>query len=275
MSDTSSFGYGQQDPNDSAAEFNAISFLVRQMIARIETMKLVKVAAVKSNGEVAAAGTVDVIPLVSQLDGAGNAVPHGTVYGLPWSRVQGGLNAVICDPAVGDIGYVVVADRDISSVKATQKASTPGSRRQFNLADGVYAGGALNVTPTQYIVFTATGIRIVDKNGNSVAFSDTGLTLTDLSGNVVSTTSSGIALTPKGGQPVTVNGSLIVTGNLQLEGNIESQTGGIYAGDLKTSGNIIARVGASQVGLATHTHTQGNDSHGDTEVPTNAPTAGS
>jgi phage gp45-like len=46
-------------------------------------------------------------------------------------------------------------------------------------------------------------------------------------------------------------------------------------GDLHVTGAVIAGYGgADQVGLQTHGHKQGNDSHGDTEVPTDAPTAG-
>jgi hypothetical protein len=178
-------GYGQQDPNDGSSDLGAIAFIVRQMMAKMSTMKLVQVKAVHGGG-VAAAGTVDVIPLVSQVDGNGYGTPHGTVPGLPWSRVQGGKNAVICDPQAGDIGYVVAADRDTSIVKSTQAAALPGSRRRFNIADGVYAGACLNAgAPNQYLIFTATGIQIVDLNGNSVTMGPSGMTLADLNGNQI------------------------------------------------------------------------------------------
>jgi phage gp45-like len=49
----------------------------------------------------------------------------------------------------------------------------------------------------------------------------------------------------------------------------------LVTGDLHVTGAIIAGFGGvDQVGVQTHTHKQGNDSHGDTEVPTDAPTAG-
>lgn len=273
--DQNSFGYGQMDPTDAGDEFNKISFLVRQRIALLDTMKLVKIVAVHSEGEVAAAGTVDVQPLVSMIDGGGNVTAQGTVNGIPWSRAQGGKNAVICDPQVGDIGYVAVSDRDISGVKTAKKPSPPGSRRQFNVADGVYAGGCLNVAPEQYLVFTATGVRLVDKSGNSVAMTADGMTLTDSKGNVVAMAAGGIAITPASGNPCTVNGPLVVNGNLQISGTIQNVGGATYAGDIKTTGDVVAKFGVSSVTLSTHVHAQGNDSHGDTEVPTNAPTGGS
>ena len=86
-------GYGQQIPEDSNSLLSGVAFLVRQMLAQMDTMKLVQVVAVYGGaGAIAAAGTVDVLLLVNQIDGATppNSTPSGTVYGIPWSRVAGG-----------------------------------------------------------------------------------------------------------------------------------------------------------------------------------------
>lgn len=178
-------GYGQQTFDDSASELNAVARIVRQMIEQMSTMKLVKVVAVTGGGAGQPAGTVDVQPLVSQVDGNGYGTPHGVVPGLPWSRLQGGNSAVICDPMVGDLGYVVAADRDTSKVRASLGPALPGTRRKYDIADGVYAGGCLNSAPGQYLIFTSTGIRMVDVNGNSVSMGPTGMTLADVNGNQV------------------------------------------------------------------------------------------
>jgi uncharacterized protein involved in type VI secretion and phage assembly len=56
---------------------------------------------------------------------------------------------------------------------------------------------------------------------------------------------------------------------------IFSQGQWTHTGDFQATGAIHAGWNTGdQVGLQSHTHTQGNDSHGDGEVPTNAPTAG-
>lgn len=211
-------GNGYQLPYDSSSEELRIAFMVRRMVDKLDTMKLVKVTNVRTGGggAVAGTGTVDVQLLVSQLDGATppNPTPRGIVTNIPWSRVAGGKNAIICDPAVGDIGFVVAADRDISLVKKTFGQSNPGSRRKFSISDGIYVSMALNVTPTQYLVFTSSGIRIVDANGN-----------------VVNMTSSGIAITPAGGT-FTVNGKIMATGDI-IAGTISLQnhlTTGVQSG---------------------------------------------
>lgn len=195
------FGYGQQTPWSSTHEFNVISFIIKQMIAQLETTKLVKVVAVHSKGDVAVPPTVDVLPLVNQVDGFGNAVKHGKVFGLPVWRMQGGVCALILDPAVGDVGYVVSADRDISAVKANPGAQvTPASFRQFDLADGIYVGGLLNAAPTCYVLMKQDG----------------SLKIADGFGNVLQTSASGFALT----------GPLNVTGPITATGNITAGQGG-------------------------------------------------
>lgn len=221
------FGYGQQEPYDSTSSFNTISFIIRQMIAKMSTMKLVKVVKVHGNGAVAAAGTVDVMPLVNQIDGNGNSTPHGVVYGIPWWRLQGGANAVICDPEVGDIGYVDVADRDSSSVVRTKTQANPGSLRRYDLADGIYVGGCLNPVPKQYIQFTDTGINIVDTNGNQLQFGPTG---------------------------ITVIGNLIVQNNLQLGGNVQAVDGSTYAGNIHISGTVTADTNVVGGGKSLNSH---------------------
>lgn len=176
------FGYGQLDPWDLNSEFSAISFIVQQMMVRMSTMKLVRVEAVHlGQGDPPAPATVDVLPLVNQIDGNNNATPHGTVYGIPCFRLQGGAFSVVIDPVVGDVGFVVCADRDISSVKANggSKASNPGSFRKFDLADGVYVGGCLNAAPTSYIRVKSDGnLKIVTPGGNVLETSSLGFAIT-------------------------------------------------------------------------------------------------
>jgi len=74
---------------------------------------------------------------------------------------------------------------------------------------------------------------------------------------------------------LTNDGNAVLKGNLIVEGNISTAAGTGGVGNLTAVGGVIAGYGgADQVGLQTHTHNQGNDSHGDAEVPTNAPNAG-
>lgn len=229
-SDQGSVGASQQGPNDSSSEYSKVVFAVRQLIAQIETMMPVQVTAVHAGGgSPPAAGTVDVQLLVSQLDGNNNAVPHGIVYGLPYFRAQGGVWAIILDPAKDDFGYIISAARDISSVKANPGIQTPGSLRKYSYSDGIYVGGCLNTVPAATLWLKPDGTWV----------------LTDKPGNVLQGNSNGITATPASGKP------FIVNGNLQVTGSIIADDGG---GD--------------QVNLMTHTHSGVQTGGGTSGPPT-------
>lgn len=150
-----------QTPADVASEYAALQFVISQILGRVQTAALVRVLAVTNDGGASAAGSVDVQPLVNQMTGDRQAVPHGTLHKVPYLRIQGGANAVIMDPQVGDIGVCVFCSRDISAVKTAKGPANPGSFRTFDFADGLYLGGFLNGVPTQYVQFNTDGITLV------------------------------------------------------------------------------------------------------------------
>lgn len=152
-------------PSIAWGEYNKVAFAIEQALAHVQTALPVKIVACTNNGGVSPVGFVDAIPLVHQTDANGNTVPHATIYNLPYCRIQGGANAVIIDPQVGDIGVAVFASRDISKVKNAKKASPPGSMRKYSFSDGMYIAGAMNGTPTQYIRFSSAGIEIHSPTG--------------------------------------------------------------------------------------------------------------
>jgi hypothetical protein len=164
-----------------SSSFNAMVSVIRAITAGQASGALVKVLAVHGGG-VGAPPSVDVQPMVNQIDGFGQQTPHGKISGLPCFRLQGGGGAVILDPVVGDIGVAVICDRDISTVKATGKISGPGSYRQNDWADGCYFGSFLGGTPTNYVAITPSGINIVTTG--TITISATNATL-DASGNLM------------------------------------------------------------------------------------------
>lgn len=151
---------GHATPNSTRGEFNNIAFVVQQMLAKMQTATLVRVEKCSNAGGLSPVGFVDVTPLVNQLDGQGQPTPHVTIYNMPYFRLQGGANAVIIDPQPGDLGICVFASRDITKVKSTKKQANPGSFRKYDFADGLYIGGVLNGTPTQYIQFSQAGVKV-------------------------------------------------------------------------------------------------------------------
>lgn len=160
-----------QKDSDVATDYAALRFVITSFISRIATALPVRVVSCTNSGSLSAFGFVDVQPLVTQMSGASEAVPHGKLFQLPYLRVQGGKNAVIMDPEPGDIGIAVFGSRDISALKSADGVAqargarnlglTPASGRQFNMADGMYLGGVLNAEPEQYVRFSGEGIEVV------------------------------------------------------------------------------------------------------------------
>lgn len=159
MSDAADGYAGFASASDRGADINPQALLIKRLLAQTHTAMPVKVLAVQT-GDIGPSGTVDVLPLVNQVDGAGQATPHGTVHGLPYFRVAAGASAVILDPVVGDIGLAVFASRDVSAVKATRDQANPGSFRRNSMADGFYFGGFMTQAPTQYVRLGSDGITL-------------------------------------------------------------------------------------------------------------------
>lgn len=167
--------YGAWKLTTDLTPLNQEMYLIERMLARVNVATLVKVVAVHPGAD-NAAGTVDVLPLVDMVDGAGAPTRHTTVYGLPYAQLQGGGYAFVCQPVAGDIGVCLFADSDISSVKSALKEATPGSQRKFSMSDGIYLMG-WNPTsaPSKYVKVDGAGVHVV---GN-----------TDVTGSVDSDTS--------------------------------------------------------------------------------------
>ena len=231
---------GYQQPDSFGAPYNAHRFTVNSLIALIRTGTPCQVVKVTNNGEVSPVGYVDLQPLVNQVSGSGLSQSEGIITGIPYFRLQGGLNAIIADPKVGDKGYCCFADKDTSSVKKNKVQSNPGSARKFDVSDGWFFPGFINGAPTQYWRFYDGGIDIKSTGK---------FTVTDGAGSV-------IVMNGDGTGTMTFASGLTINANIQVNGAVVATGEGTFNG-----GHTVSQ----------HTHTQGNDSHGDTEVPTNKP----
>ena len=227
-------------PSSTWGEFNNMAFMVQQALGKMQTATLVRIESCTNAGGLSPVGYVDVTPLVNQLDGQGNPTPHVTIYNVPYFRLQGGANGIIIDPQKGDIGVAVFASRDISQVKTTKMQGNPGSHRQYSFADGMYLGGMLNGTPTQYIQFSTAGIRIHSPTRVKIDAPDV---LIEAQTVEINASTSTTVTTPT----FTVNGDTVLNGTVQ-------QTGGgaaHFTGTLTADADVVAN------GVSLHNHVHG------------------
>ena len=166
---------GQKKPNTAASGYNSLQFMAQQAIRnQVHTAIPVLVQAVDGL-------FVDVLPLVSNVDGFGETVEPTTIFHLPVFRYHAGVAAFIVDPVVGDIGLAVFAQADSSNVQeGTSTPQQPGSFRRFSQSDGFYFGGFHKSAPSVFIeVKQDSTIQIVAPTSVTVTSPQV-----DFSGNV-------------------------------------------------------------------------------------------
>jgi hypothetical protein len=231
---------GQADETTGSDAFNAQSFLVNQILQQKWTVCVVQVKSVTGGGPTSTPPTVSVQPLVNQVDGQGQATPHGVINGVPVVRMQGGNGAVVVDPLEGDIGIMLVASRDISAVKNTQAQANPGSSRTFDPADGIYLGGILNKTPGPYFQITKDQIVGQFNQGNGFTINAEGINFQGVNMSIKAS-SSGLALTA-GSASITVNnnGSIALVGtDITLNGKVwDTHTHAVSTAPGETGGPV-------------------------------------
>lgn len=134
-------------------------FVIEQLMNGMATATVVEVVNAGDK-------TVDVRPLVNQIDGSGKGFPHGVIHGIPWTALIGGNSAILVAPKKGDKGLAVFCHNDISTVKASGDQANPGSLRRYSWSDGIYVGGLplINASPIQFI-------RVSDENGIEITSS--------------------------------------------------------------------------------------------------------
>ena len=157
-------------------------YIIESLISNIHTMIPVKILSVAVPADtLAPIGRCEVQPLVQQIDGSNNTYDLGKIINVPYLRVQGGSNAIVIDPQVGDVGLCGFCERDISIVKRTGTLSAPDNRRRYDINSAVYMFTMMSGTPTQYIHFKSSGIDIKttgDLNINGLIIKSDGTLIT-------------------------------------------------------------------------------------------------
>lgn len=201
--------------NSSASEYNALSFMMEQMInSSVNTAIPVRVDSCTKPGSNGAAGYVSATPLVMQRGADGQGLAPVSLPQLPFFRLQCGEAAIVMDPQPGDIGLAVFCQQDTSNVgEGTSEPVQAGSFRSFDMSDGFYLGGFYGKTPTTFAEFDPANQQITIKNPENT------ITL-DKSGNVAVTASAKVTLTAP---------------TIELDGTVRS-SGTIYAPQFERGG---------------------------------------
>lgn len=135
----------------------SMAYAFEMLMSGYYFIEIVMVMSVRGEDETL---VVDVLPLLSRQDRNGAPIKNSVIYDIPVFRLQSGNKAVVIDPTPGDIGQIIINDRDTTLVRANRKESPPGSSRKHSKSDATYMGGVLNAKPTEFVKFTGSGINI-------------------------------------------------------------------------------------------------------------------
>lgn len=205
--------------NSGASEFNAISFLVEQMIkGMVNTAIPVRVDSCTKPGVGGAAGYVSATPLVQQRGADGKALQPVSLPQLPYYRVQAGTAAVVLDPQPGDIGLAVFSQQDASNVKeGTSEPVQAGSFRCFDMSDGFYCCSVLGAgAPETYVYLDPEKGEVTVKAPTKIMLDAPTI---ELKGALQMGNASGDA----SGGTITLTGNIQATGSANFQGNIRSE----------------------------------------------------
>lgn len=140
-------GVGSQNANTALSFINELDFFVDGKILEINTIKVCQITQV--NGD-----TVNVKPLVLNLDGDKKPIEATELKELPFIRQQGGHSGFVIQYNVGDIVLVGFCDRDPQAVVRSKKEAAPSTFVPFPLSGGIVLGAVLFNAPSVYVKTT-------------------------------------------------------------------------------------------------------------------------
>lgn len=224
------------DDND-----NLMVDLVKDILAAVKRSVEVSIPCIVT--KVISRTKVNVRPLIKIVAQDGASYERDIIEGLPVFTAGAGDRFVSFPVKKGDLGWIDASDRDISLFLQSYGNVEPPTSRMHSFSDARFIPDIMtNITIAEE---DATAMVIQTRNGTvNIALDDTEIRIKN---DAVSLVIDGSKVTG------------IAPGGFDLNG-----------AKITPSGDVIT---ASGVSLDGHPHNQSNDSGGNTEQPTDAPTA--
>ena len=207
---------------------------------------------------------VDVRIVQPEIDLAGNNIPMPVITNIPVSFVRCGNSHITHPINKGDTGFIVFADRDISSWVETNNKSVVDSARTHSIQDSYFVpgivGGGNNANPNDVeIKYNNTTIHL-RKNGD-IDINTPSKVNVNASSEVNVTTNKLTVDAPNS----YFNGNVFISQLLTTGGFVSNGTSGGGIAQFTGSINVTDEVTANGINLSTHVHP--GDSGGTTGQP--------
>lgn len=207
---------------------------------------------------------VDARIVQPEIDLAGNNIPMPVITNIPVSFVRCGNSHITHPINKGDTGFIVFADRDISSWVETNNTSVVDSARTHSMQDSYFipgiVGGGNNANPNDIeIKYNNTTIHL-RKNGDVDINTPSKVNVN--ASNEVNVTTNKLTVNAPNSY---FNGNVFVSQLLTTGGFTSNGTSGGGTAQFTGSINASGEVTANGINLSTHRHP--GDSGGTTGQP--------
>jgi hypothetical protein len=225
---------------DDISLTDALEFFKTKLLQNINTLTLGEVISVDN-----AAKRLTVISLINGVDSKNKAIIPPYIYDVPYGTIRGGNAGVRTQYKKGDTVIIGFCQRQIESTKRTGKASTPTLIRFHNLADAVVLAHWSNDEPDIYIEILDSGITIQGLDQDIEIITTGKISANSSTAEVIASTSATVTA-----PAITLNGNVIINGNLTVTGAIVGNTLTVTAATI------------NGIPFTTHTHGAGSYSNG-------------
>lgn len=211
---------GLDTPYTDTGAYNALDFAMSQKLQNEVTTSFIgRIDSCSGKGSEAGSGTVSATQLTAQADASGKSLPMPSMSKLPYTRIQGGIAALVIDPVPGDIAIFSSCKQDISGVKQGTSQPVPvGSYRSFSQSDSVMVGAIHTKAPEVWIEIKQDKTVIIHAPKGVKIETDETVTVT---AKKVDITAPEVSITGN----VTVTGSVTSSGDMSAGGtSLKSHT---------------------------------------------------
>lgn len=219
------------NPADTSSEAGVLEFLQKKILSRIEK---VAPAQVVEYDRTTNRATLQILPYELTTDG--DKLTRPQLVNIPILTLSGGGFWFGFPVAIGDIGWIVACDRDISVFKQQLAEYSPNTYRKHKYDDSFFIPDKIN----EYTIAEddATAVLISSLDGTTrISIKDGQVTITTANVVVNSTATEVNAETATVTAETTINGNLTVNGDVTINGSATA-SGDVIGAGISLSGHI-------------------------------------
>lgn len=203
------------NPADNGTLIGTLNMHQRNTLLSLNQMLPAKVIAYDRT-----ANRVQVQLLIDMVTTGGQQVPRCQLSNIPVFVFGNSRVFLSFDLIAGDLGWVLVSDRDISLFLQTYQEVPPNTPRLFSFSDGVFLPDTMHGYTINPADTSATVLSTLDATVR-IAISEGGVVITSPIVTINSTTATLNATTVTVTSPaINMTGTLAVTGDITATGNI-------------------------------------------------------